>query len=192
MDMRTMNAVVIHEPGGPEVLKIETLAVPEPVPGQVLIRVKAFGMNRSELFTRLGYSPDVRFPRVLGIEAVGTVEDALGGIQERRHCCDLYGRHGQAVRWGLCRVHMRSCRSGAADYHKTALGGSRSYAGDASDCLGVTLQVASASGWRYAPDPRRNKFGRSQGGIVCMTGIAGNQWSMRQFDLWRQSQLRYT
>jgi NADPH:quinone reductase-like Zn-dependent oxidoreductase len=79
MDMRMMKAVVIHEPGGPEVLKIETLAVPEPVPGQVLIRVNAFGVNRSELFTRLGYSPDVRFPRVLGIEAVGMVEDAPGG-----------------------------------------------------------------------------------------------------------------
>jgi len=41
--------------------------------------VKAFGLNRSELFTRKGYSPDVKFPRVLGIEAVGLVEEAPGG-----------------------------------------------------------------------------------------------------------------
>ena len=74
-----MKAVVIHEPGEPEALKIESLPVPEPVAGQILIRVKAFGLNRSELFTRQGYSPDVRFPRVLGIEAVGTVETAPGG-----------------------------------------------------------------------------------------------------------------
>ena len=78
-DMPTMKAVVIHEPGGPEALTIESLPVPEPVAGQILIRVKAFGLNRSELFTRQGYSPDVRFPRVLGIEAVGTVETAPGG-----------------------------------------------------------------------------------------------------------------
>jgi NADPH:quinone reductase-like Zn-dependent oxidoreductase len=77
--MTTMKAVVIHEPGGPDVLRIEQLPIPTPQRGQVLIRVKAFGLNRSELFTRQGYSPDVKFPRVLGIEAVGLVEDAPGG-----------------------------------------------------------------------------------------------------------------
>jgi NADPH:quinone reductase-like Zn-dependent oxidoreductase len=77
--MATMKAVVIHEAGGPGVLKVESLPVPAPAPGQVLIRVKAFGLNRSELFTRRGQSPDVRFPRVLGIEAVGIVDDAPGG-----------------------------------------------------------------------------------------------------------------
>ncbi|HZD48471.1 MAG TPA: zinc-binding alcohol dehydrogenase family protein, partial [Silvibacterium sp.] len=46
--------------------------------GEVLIRVKAFGLNRSELFTRQGHSPGVKFPRVLGIEAVGLVEQAPG------------------------------------------------------------------------------------------------------------------
>ncbi|MEA2911824.1 MAG: hypothetical protein QOJ15_3905, partial [Bradyrhizobium sp.] len=44
----------------------------------VLIRVKAFGLNRSELFTRQGHSPSVKFPRILGIEAVGLVEQAPG------------------------------------------------------------------------------------------------------------------
>ncbi len=73
-----MKAVVIHEPGGPEILTIESLPIPEPVAGEILIRVKAVGLNRSELFTRQGHSPDVRFPRVLGIEAVGTVEEAPG------------------------------------------------------------------------------------------------------------------
>jgi NADPH:quinone reductase-like Zn-dependent oxidoreductase len=74
----TMKAAVTRQPGGPEVLKIETLPVPTPQPGWVLIRVKAFGLNRSELFTRQGFSPDVKFPRVLGIEAVGIVEEAPG------------------------------------------------------------------------------------------------------------------
>ena len=74
-----MKAVVIREPGAPEVLAIEELPVPQPAPGRVLIRVNAFGLNRSELFTRQGHSPGVHFPRVLGIEAVGMVEDAPGG-----------------------------------------------------------------------------------------------------------------
>jgi NADPH:quinone reductase-like Zn-dependent oxidoreductase len=77
--MTTMKAAVIREAGGPEVLKIESLAIPKPKNGEVLIRVKALGLNRSELFTRQGHSPNVKFPRVLGIEAVGLVEEAPGG-----------------------------------------------------------------------------------------------------------------
>jgi NADPH:quinone reductase-like Zn-dependent oxidoreductase len=76
--MRTMKAAVIYEAGGPEVLKIESRPIPTPQPGEVLIRVKAFGLNRSELFTRQGLSPGVVFPRILGIEAVGLAEEAPG------------------------------------------------------------------------------------------------------------------
>lgn len=75
----TMKAVVIRRAGGPEVLKVETRPIPKPNVGEVLIRVKAFGLNRSELFTRQGHSPNVQFPRVLGIEATGIVETAPGG-----------------------------------------------------------------------------------------------------------------
>jgi D-arabinose 1-dehydrogenase-like Zn-dependent alcohol dehydrogenase len=44
-----MKAIVVHEPGGPEVLQIEERPIPEPRAGWVLIQVKAFGLNRSEL-----------------------------------------------------------------------------------------------------------------------------------------------
>lgn len=77
--MKTMNAVVVHAPGGAEVLTLERRPVPAAQIGQVLIRVRAFGLNRSELYTRQGHSPGVTFPRVLGIEAVGTVAAAPGG-----------------------------------------------------------------------------------------------------------------
>jgi NADPH:quinone reductase-like Zn-dependent oxidoreductase len=76
--MPTMKAAVIRQPGGPEVLKIESVPIPTPRNGEVLIRVKACGLNRSELFTRQGHSPDVKFPRILGIEAAGLVESAPG------------------------------------------------------------------------------------------------------------------
>lgn len=71
-----MKAAVVHRPGGPEVLKIETRARPIAAEDQVLIRIKAIGLNRSELFTRRGQSPGIAFPRVLGIEATGLVEQA--------------------------------------------------------------------------------------------------------------------
>lgn len=76
--MGTMKAAVIYEAGGPEALKLESRPIPKPKNGEVLIRVKAFGLNRSELFTRQGFSPSVKFPRILGIEAVGVVEEAPG------------------------------------------------------------------------------------------------------------------
>lgn len=75
----TMRAAVIHTAGGPDVLKLEDRPVPIPKKGQVLIRVHACGMNRSELFTRQGHSPGVQFPRILGIEASGIVAACPGG-----------------------------------------------------------------------------------------------------------------
>ncbi|MCB9594615.1 MAG: zinc-binding dehydrogenase [Sandaracinaceae bacterium] len=73
-----MRAYVIETPGGPEQLVLHEIPTPEPVDGEVLIRVRAFGLNRSEWFTRRGDSPSVRFPRVLGIECVGEVVAAPG------------------------------------------------------------------------------------------------------------------
>jgi NADPH:quinone reductase len=75
----TMRAVVLDAPGPPEALQIRDRPIPSPEPGWVLIRVKAFGLNRSELHTRLGLAEGVTFPRVLGIEATGVVEAAPGG-----------------------------------------------------------------------------------------------------------------
>ncbi|UQU64343.1 zinc-binding alcohol dehydrogenase family protein [Couchioplanes caeruleus] len=79
MEDTFMEAVVLDEPGPPEALRVRTLPVPVPRPGEVLIRVKAFGLNRSELHTRLGLAEGVTFPRVPGIEATGVVAAAPGG-----------------------------------------------------------------------------------------------------------------
>jgi NADPH2:quinone reductase len=75
----TMRAVVLDAPGPPEALEIRELPVPQPSPGWVLIEVKAFGLNRSELHTRLGLAEGVTFPRVLGIEATGIAAACPGG-----------------------------------------------------------------------------------------------------------------
>ncbi|MEO1065472.1 MAG: zinc-binding alcohol dehydrogenase family protein [Actinomycetota bacterium] len=75
----TMRAVVLEAPGPPEALQVREVPVPAPEPGQVLIRVGAFGLNRSELHTRLGLADGVVFPRVLGIEATGVVVDCPDG-----------------------------------------------------------------------------------------------------------------
>ena len=71
-----MRAVVLQSPGPVENLTIEERPLPPERPGWVRIRVEAFGLNRSELHTRLGLSRGIEFPRVLGIECVGTVDAA--------------------------------------------------------------------------------------------------------------------
>ena len=71
-----MRAYVIHAAGGPDALQLETIPDPTPRQDWVLIDVRAFGLNRSEWFTRRGASASVEFPRVLGIECVGEVLDS--------------------------------------------------------------------------------------------------------------------
>lgn len=75
----TMRAVVLDGPGPASALVVKELPVPTPADGWVLIRVRAFGLNRSELHTRLGLAEGVTFPRVPGIEATGVVESCPGG-----------------------------------------------------------------------------------------------------------------
>lgn len=74
-----MRAIVIEQPGPPERLQLRTVEKPVPAADEALIKVMAFGLNRSELYTRLGPAPHVHFPRILGIEAAGIIEDCPNG-----------------------------------------------------------------------------------------------------------------
>ena len=93
---KTMKAAVIRTAGGPDALQIEDIPIPTPAEDEVLIRVRAFGINRSELFTRLGQSPNVKFPRVLGIEAVGEVASCPSGkFKEGQKVATVMGGMGR-------------------------------------------------------------------------------------------------
>lgn len=76
-----MRAVVISRPGGPDVLEIREVAVPEPVGDQVRVRVHAAGLNRADLAQRLGHYPaPAGFPAdIPGLEFAGEV-DAVGPL----------------------------------------------------------------------------------------------------------------
>ena len=108
----TMRAIVLDAPGPPDALTIRELPVPTPVVGWVLIEVKAFGLNRSELHTRQGLASGVTFPRVLGIEAAGVVAQCPGGEFPVGQQVATIGRHGAHVRRGLRRVHLRPGKPG--------------------------------------------------------------------------------
>ncbi|WP_318530674.1 alcohol dehydrogenase catalytic domain-containing protein [Companilactobacillus zhongbaensis] len=70
-----MKAVVVSQPGGPEVLEYKDVPTPEVKPDWSLVKIKGFGIIHSEIFTRQGKSPSVKFPRILGIECVGVIEE---------------------------------------------------------------------------------------------------------------------
>jgi len=74
-----MKAIQITETGGPEVLKLVDLPIPQPGPGQVLIRVEATGVNFIEIYFRKGVYKSA-LPLVLGSEAAGTVEELGPGV----------------------------------------------------------------------------------------------------------------
>lgn len=80
----TMHAIRIHQNGGPEVMRWESVPVPRPGPGEVLVRHRAIGVNFSDINVRRGgfyrmirNGLEVSFPIGLGNEAAGVVE-ALG------------------------------------------------------------------------------------------------------------------
>lgn len=70
-----MQAVVLSEPGNASVLKVTEVPTPKVKSGWSLIKIKGFGINRSEIFTRNGWSPTVKLPRILGIEGVGEIAE---------------------------------------------------------------------------------------------------------------------
>jgi NADPH2:quinone reductase len=71
----TMRAIRLAGPGGPETLTVTEMPTPQVKPGWVRIRVKAFGVNESEVTSRKGEaSADFSYPRILGIEAAGVID----------------------------------------------------------------------------------------------------------------------
>jgi len=73
----TMRAVVAREPGGPEVLTVVERPVPQPGEGEILVRVKAAGVNRPDVLQRQGgYPPPPGAPDILGLEIAGEVAAA--------------------------------------------------------------------------------------------------------------------
>jgi len=96
-----MKAAVTEKAGAPSVIAVKDVPVPEVRDGWVLVRIRAFGLNRSELFTRQGDSPGVQFPRIQGIECVGEVQsDPSGKLSKGQKVAAIMGEMGRAFDGG--------------------------------------------------------------------------------------------
>src|SRR5437899_3692415 len=91
-----MKAIVISEYGAPEKLVIQDVPVAKPQPDQVLVEVKAFGVNRAETYMRKGAWGEVA--KVSGIECVGVVgEDPSGKLPNGQKVTALMGGMGRLI-----------------------------------------------------------------------------------------------
>ena len=112
-----MRAIVITEHGGPDVLQVQE--VPEPVPAddEVLIRVKAFGINHAETHMRKGEWPEAT--PISGIEAVGTVvHDPSGALAEGTTVVTIMGGLGR-TRNGSYAEYVAAAASNVAAINTT-------------------------------------------------------------------------
>ena len=95
-----MRAIEISSPGGPEILVPTTRPIPEPGPGEVLIKVAAAGINRPDVFQRMGsYAPPPGASDLPGLEVAGEIvkgDVAAGGFNIGDKVCALVAGGGYA------------------------------------------------------------------------------------------------
>ena len=97
-----MRAVVVSEPGGPDVLRVEEVPDPVPGPGEVLVEVAAAGVNRADLMQREGhYPPPPGASETIGLEVSGHVAglgEGVEGLEVGQPCVALLAGGGYAER----------------------------------------------------------------------------------------------
>jgi NADPH2:quinone reductase len=101
-----MKAIVIREYGGPEVMKLEDVPMPEPGVGQVLVRVEAAGVNPVDTYLRSGiYANAPKPPYTPGKDAAGVIEKVGAGVTKFRQGDRVYTAgsiSGTYAEYSLC------------------------------------------------------------------------------------------
>jgi NADPH2:quinone reductase len=96
-----MRAIRVHGVGGPEVMKLEEMTLPEPAPGQVRLRLAAAGVNFIDVYRRTGLYP-TSLPIVPGLEGAGEVIAVGPGVSrlkigDRVAFCDVPGAYAEEI-----------------------------------------------------------------------------------------------
>lgn len=206
-----MKAIVIYQAGGPDQLKLVDLPTPQLRPGWSLVKIHVFGLNHSEVYTRKGQSPTVHFPRILGIEGVGEIAQTtdlpwsqLAVFPETYYTTytslknlrpapgDRYLIRGGTSGVGIAMLNLIR----AKDPQAYVAGTSRSLAKAARmKDAGYSTVIKDQNGHLQTaekfdkvleligPVTVKETFTHvNEGGIVCVTGLLGNQWTLEHFD----------
>jgi NADPH:quinone reductase len=103
-----MKAIVVHEYGGPEVMKLEDVPTPEPANGQVLVQIKAAGVNPVDTYLRSGnHAHAPALPYTPGKDAAGVVEEVGQGVTKFQRGDRVYTAgsiSGTYAEFSLCEV----------------------------------------------------------------------------------------
>jgi NADPH:quinone reductase len=78
------HAIRVHEPGGPEKLLWEEVPLPDPKPGEALVRHAAVGLNYIDVYFRTGLYKAPSLPVTIGMEGAGVVEAVGSGVTDLR------------------------------------------------------------------------------------------------------------
>ena len=206
-----MKAVVVSTPGGPEVLEVVERPKPVLKAGWNLVKIQGFGINHSEIFTRKGESPSVKFPRVLGIECVGLVEETTRpDLKIGQQIISIMGEMERAFDGGYAEytllpneqiypikteLDLESLIALPETYY-TAFGSFLNLKIEENDSVlvrgatsGVGIAFAKLLKGKFpeihlvGPSAILDTFARTaEGGIICSCGLLGGQWTVPDFD----------
>jgi acryloyl-coenzyme A reductase len=174
-----MKAAVVHEPGGPDVFRIEEVPRPTVGPDDALVQVKGCGVSSHDIVARDGtYRRGIEFPVILGIEVSGTVEEVGDAVADLEP-----GDRVASKPWHSC-GRCRYCRNGmetsCVRRRSVGHGGYAEYIAMPAETLvkvpeGVAPEVAAILGAAtgVALNATRDTAGVTIGEDVLVTGASG-------------------
>jgi NADPH:quinone reductase len=130
-----MKAIRVHQFGGPEVMQLKNVADPEPGPNQVLIHVRAIGVNPVETYIRAGRYPNLTLPFTPGTDAAGEVAATGAAVRHVSIGARVYYSSGSVTG---AYANMTICE--AADVHPLP--------DNASFAEGAALGIPYGTAWR--------------------------------------------
>lgn len=170
-----MKAVVLHETGGPDKLRIEDVPTPEPGAGEVRVALKASALNRRDYWITIGAYPRIRFPAIIGSDGAGVIDAVGAGVPAARVGEEvvLYPAREWGLDWRCGGTNFRVLgmpdQGTFADYHCTPADNVFARPAHLSWSQAAAFPLAGLTAWRAVVTHGEVRPGQT----VLVTGIGG-------------------